>query len=78
MKNNAVEFMYKELCYKSSTSKYVKSNSNINISNISHLPFGMLCFLLENDDTVINALTICNCHETTHGSEQRKWNNETI
>ena len=27
--------------------KYEKSNSNINISNIVHLPFDMLCYLLE-------------------------------
>ena len=27
--------------------KIVKSNSNINISNIMHLPFYMLCSLLE-------------------------------
>ena len=39
--------MYEESCYKSSTSKYEKLNSNINISNILHLPFDMLCFLLE-------------------------------
>ena len=43
MEINAVEFMYEELCYKSSTSKYEKSNSNINISKISHLPFDILC-----------------------------------
>ena len=47
MKINAVKFMYEELCYKSSTSKYEKSNSNINISNISHLTFDMLFFSLE-------------------------------
>ena len=29
---NAVEFMYVESCYKSSTSKYEKSNSNIKIN----------------------------------------------
>ena len=33
--------------YKSSTSKYEKSNSNTNISKIMHLPFDMLCYLLE-------------------------------
>ena len=38
--------MCEELYYKSSTSKYEKSNSNINISNILHLPFDMLCFSL--------------------------------
>ena len=47
MKINAVEFMYAEFCYKSSTSKYEKSNSNINITKILHLPFDMLCFSLE-------------------------------
>ena len=71
MRTNSVEFMYEELCYKSSTSKYEKSNSNINISNISHLTFDMLCFSLENDDAVLNALTIGNFHETTPGSEER-------
>ena len=39
--------MYEKSCYKSSTSKYEKSNSNINMNNISHLPFDMLCYLLE-------------------------------
>ena len=70
MKINAVEFMYEKLCYKISTSKYEKSNSNINISKISHLHFDMLCFLIENRDTVRNALTIYKYLETTHASEQ--------
>ena len=47
MKNNSVEFMYEESCYKGSTSKYEKPNSNINISKIPHLTFDMLCFLIE-------------------------------
>ena len=47
MEINAVEFMYEKLSYKSSTSKYEKSNINNNISKISHLPFDMLCLLLE-------------------------------
>ena len=38
--------MYEESCYKSSTSKYEKSNSNINISKILHLPFDILCVSL--------------------------------
>ena len=54
MKINAVEFMYVKSCYKSSTSKYEKSNSNINISKISHLPFDIFVFHLKNDDTVPN------------------------
>ena len=33
---NVVEFMYVKLCYKSSTSKFEKSNSNINIFKILH------------------------------------------
>ena len=71
--------MYEELCYKSSTSKYQISNSNINILKISHLTFDMLCvFTWKNDDTVLNALTICKYHETTHGTEQRKWNDKII
>ena len=47
MKTNAVEFMYEESCYKSSSSKYEKPNSNINISKTSHLPSDMLWFSLE-------------------------------
>ena len=47
MKINAVEFMYEELCYKSPTSKYKKSNDHIIISKILNLPFDMLCFYLE-------------------------------
>ena len=39
--------MYEDLCYKSSTSKYEKLNSNINISKILHLPFDMLCFTVK-------------------------------
>ena len=62
MKINAVEFMYEELCYKSSTSKYENSNSNINISNISHLPFDMLCFLLE------KMMTQCSMHWQSAGT----------
>ena len=41
------KYMYEKSCYKSSTSKYEKSNSNINIFKISHIPFDMLCYLLE-------------------------------
>ena len=48
------KFMYEKSCYKSSTSKYEKLNSNINIPNISHLPFGMLCYLLESMMTLYN------------------------
>ena len=47
MKINAVNFVYVKLSYKSSTSIYEKSNSNIDIFKISHLPFNMLCFSLE-------------------------------
>ena len=72
MKINVVEFMYVVSCYKSSTSKYKKSNSNINISKISHLPFDMLCFSLENDDTGPNAPKINKFLETNRGSELRK------
>ena len=41
------KFMYKKSCYKSSTSKNEKSNSNINIHKILHSPFDILCYLLE-------------------------------
>ena len=44
MNINAVEFMYEQSCYKSSTSKYEQFHSNINISKISYLPFDVLCF----------------------------------
>ena len=43
MKIIVVEFVYVEFCYKNPTSKYEKSNSNINISKMSHLPFDMFC-----------------------------------
>ena len=52
MKINAVAFMYVESCYKSLTSKYQKSNSDINISKIYRLPFDMLCFSLEKMTTL--------------------------
>ena len=59
--------------------KIQKPNSNINISKISHLPFDMLRFFTWiNYDTVRNALKICKYLETTHGSEQRKWNGKII
>ena len=64
MKINAVEFMYVESCYKSLTSKYEKSNSNINISKISHLPFDMLSFSLEK---------WINCAKCTE-NQQVSWN----
>ena len=48
--------MYEKLFYKSYTSKNEKLNSNINISNIMHLPFDMLCYLTE----II--MTLCNMH----------------
>ena len=73
-KINAVEFMYEESCYKSSTLKYEKSNSNINISKMPHLPFDFLCvFTWKNDDTVPDATKINNFLETASGSELRKW-----
>ena len=61
--------MHIESCYKSSTSKYEKSNININISKISHFPFDMFFFHLKNDDTVQNAPTINKFLETASGSE---------
>ena len=50
------KFMFEKLCYKSSTSKYEKSNSNFNISKISHLTFDMLCYLFE------YMMTLCKIH----------------
>ena len=65
--------MYEELGYKSSTSKYKKSNSNIDISKDIELTFWYVVFFTWiNDDTVRNALTIRKYLETTHGPEQRK------
>ena len=56
LKINAVQFVYVEFCYKILTSKYKKLNRNINISNISDLPFDVMCFSLGKyvDDTVPN------------------------
>ena len=44
---NAVQCVYVELCYKTFTSKYKKSNYNIYIYNVSDLPFDEICFSLE-------------------------------
>ena len=44
---NAVQCVYVELCYKIFTSTYKKSNYNIDISNVSDLPFDGMCFFLE-------------------------------
>ena len=44
---NAVQFVYVELCYKTFTSKYKKSKYNIDISNVSELPFDVMYFSLE-------------------------------
>ena len=50
------EFMNEKMCYKSSTSKYENTNINFNTSKISHLPFDMLCYLLE------YITTLCKIH----------------
>ena len=65
MKINAVEFKYVESCYNISTSKYEKSNSNIKISKISHLPFDMLCFSLE------KMMTLCQMQQQSTGFLKR-------
>ena len=70
--------MYVESCCKNSTSKYEKSNSNIDISRIPHLRFNMLCFHLTNDNTVPNAPKTNKFLETTSGSELRKWYDNII
>ena len=57
MKITVVEFVYVEFCYKNPTSKYEKSNSDINISKMLHLPFDMLCYLLE------HMMTLCQMHQ---------------
>ena len=57
---NAVQCVYVEFCYNIFTSKYKKSNSNIDISNVSDLPFDGIFFFLKNevDDTVTKKQTI--------------------
>ena len=50
------KFMYEKSCEQSSTSKYEKLNSNINITKILHLRFDMLCYLLE------STMTLCEMH----------------
>ena len=70
MKINAVHFVFLKSSYNSSTSKNKKTNSNINISKISHLTFDMLCFFhLRNDYTVPKEPTINKFLETTSGSK---------
>ena len=44
MKINKVQFVYVKTCYKILTPKYKKPNRNINFSNISDLPFDVMCF----------------------------------
>ena len=44
---NAVQCVYVEICYNIFTSKYKKLNYNIDISNLSDLPFDGICFFLE-------------------------------
>ena len=39
--------MYEKMCYKSSTLKDDKSNSNVNIYKILHLPFDMLFYSID-------------------------------
>ena len=55
MKINALQFVYVKFSYKKLTSKYEKSNCNINISKIYDLPFNIMCvFTWKNDDAVPN------------------------
>ena len=71
--------MYAKLSYKSSTSKHEKSNININISKISHLPFDMLCFFTcKNDDTVPNEPTINKFIEMNSVSKLREYYDNII
>ena len=64
--------------------KKVQHQNTKNQTVISIFPgyciYLLICcvFHLKNDDTVLNELTICKYHETTHGSEQREWNDEII
>ena len=41
------KFMHGKLCYKNSTLKNERSNSNVDIYNISNLPIDMLCYSIE-------------------------------
>ena len=52
--------MYVEFCYKTFASTYKKSNYNIDIFNVSDLPFDGIYFFLENEvnDTVPKEPTI--------------------
>ena len=72
MKINAVQFVCVKSSYQSLTSKYEKSNSNINISKISHLPFDVLCVHLKKYDTLPNEPTINKFIETTSDSKLRE------
>ena len=78
MKINAVKIVCVESSYKSSASKYEKSNSNINISKISHLPFDMFCFHLKRNDTVPNEPIINKFLETTSASKLRECHDNII
>ena len=83
---NAVQCVYVELFYKSFTKKYKKSNYNIDISNVSDLPFDVMCFSPENDvdDTVPKEPTIdmfleiicekkwCKCFDIVLGSDGKQ------
>ena len=82
---NAVQCVYVELCYKNFTSKCKKSNYNIDISNVSDLPFYGICFSIGNevDDTVPKEPTIdmfpktickkrCKCFDIVLGFDGKK------
>ena len=68
LKINAVQFVYVKSSYKSLTSKYKKSNRNINIYKIYDLPFDVMCVFTwknDDDDTVTNEPKINKFLETT-------------
>ena len=83
---NAVQCVYVESCYKIFTSTYKKSNCNVDISNLSDLPFYEMCLFLDewsrwhsakrtNDRYVTqnNLRKIwCKCFDTVLGSDSSK------
>ena len=58
LKINAVQFVYVKSSYKSLTSKYEKSNSNINISKISDLPFYVKHITSKGDSDILEILIL--------------------
>ena len=83
---NAVHCVYVESCYKFFTSTYKKLNYNIDISNVSDIPFDGMCFFLDelsrrNSAKRTNNWYVsqnnlrkirCKCFDTVLGSDSNK------